>query len=134
MSWRTEGKYRGLSAAEEAWLRDFDRKWDTKEAGRSRTDALNADALWLRAFFKDPTVLPAAPVSESVERIELEASLLRAASEIKRFTVPRQTKSGWSIHVVMKCGQRVRAHFDDLKTATQAYEAIEEFLLWFPRG
>jgi hypothetical protein len=137
MSWRTQGQYRGLGEAESAWLRDFDRQWDTKAGGREQTDAL--ERLHEASKAKAPragvrTDLIPAPETRSIDRLELEASLIKAAVDIARFTVPRQTKAGWSIHLVMKCGQRVRAHFDDLETASQAYEAIEEFLQWFPRG
>lgn len=125
MSWRTQGQYRGLGDAEQDWLRDFDREWDTKSRGRSRTDAfdhlVNADT------DRKTSPLP----KDASERTQLEADLLKTAADVARLTVPRATKSGWSIHLVMKCGKRVRAHFEDRASALQAYTAISELSLWF---
>lgn len=129
MSWRTEGHYLGLGAEESEWLRRFDREWDKKESGRSRTDALDFAG---RRF--DLLARIAEELGSDTLRVELEATLIMIAAQIARFTVPRQTKAGWSIHLVTKCGKRVRAHFGDLGEATQAYEAMEELLQWFPRG
>lgn len=126
MSWRTQGLYKGLSQAEQSWLKDFDRSWDTKAQGRSHSDALDS----CRRIFDDILNFHSPAVSES-ERTVLEARLIKTASNVQRFTIPRSTKAGWSIHLIMKCGKRVRAHFPDQSSASQAYYALTELSFWF---
>lgn len=152
MSWRTKGQYLGLGDSDKEWLRDFDRTWDTKSEGRSRTDAFEhmggdaaPDAVQPKADQTAPKLVKVSSGSHDYSRFEetctdvagraaLEALLIRVAYRVTRFTVPKKTKVGWSIHLVMRCGKRVRAHFEDLGAAMQAYDALEEFSLWFPKG
>ena len=125
MSWRTKGKYLGLSNSDREYLGRFDRDWDTKSRGRSRTDAIDS-AGRAKLFVGTALVSP-----DSDLRTLLEANFLMIARSIARFTVPKQKKSGWSIHVVMKCGKRARVHFDDLASAVHIYEELSEVSQWF---
>lgn len=128
MSWRTQSQYLGLDDSDRAWLKDFDRSWDTKAEGRSRVDTLeNIPCLSEKQFLKY-----VAPETNPSDRVALESSLINLASKIARITVPRAMKSGWSIHLVMKCGRRSRARFDDEDSAAQAYYALKELSFWFP--
>lgn len=136
MSWRTEGQYRGLTEAERDWVRQFDKQWDTKAEGRNREDALDFPGGDIGHCAKTPSipshyVCIEAGAVEISSRSLLEAELIAFASQVDRFTVPKQKKSGWSIHMIMKCGKRVRAHFDDHFAAAQAHQAIEELSFWF---
>lgn len=128
MSWRTQGHYVGLGVAEKEWLSGFDREWDTKAQGRSQIDALESPIAADDGIFK---FLSVDPVTST--RAELEANLLTLARQVARFTVPKALKRGWTIHLIMRCGKRVRARFDDEAQAAQAYYALEELSFWFPR-
>lgn len=136
MSWRTQGEYRGLDETAQEWISGFDRSWDGKSEGRSRTDALdrlggNVD----KAASQRPDYYRLDTAGfEKTDGGILEAELLTIASKVARFTVPKRRTSGWSIHLVMKCGRRIRAHFDDWDSAVQAYQALEELSLWFLAG
>jgi len=128
MSWRTQGHYVGLGSTEQEWLKTFDREWDTKAQGRSQIDALESPITADYGIFK---FLYVDPVTST--RAELEADLLTLARQVARFTVPKPLKRGWTIHLIMRCGKRVRARFDDEAQAAQAYYALEELSFWFPR-
>ena len=136
MSWRTQGEYRGLDESATEWLTGFDRSWDAKSEGRSRTDALDRMGGGVE---KIPSQRPDYYRLDSVgfEKTDgglIEAELILIAPKIARFTVPKPRKNGWSIHLVMKCGRRLRAHFDDWDSAVQAHQALQELSLWFLAG
>jgi hypothetical protein len=150
MSWRTQSHYRGLSDKEKDWLKEFDRKWDTKALGRSRTDAfeymgeseLSSSTIQPKSHQMTPrinTISARSPEYGRFEdshieiscRVAMEGLLIKVAANIARFTVPRQNKSGWSIHIIMKDGKRIRARFPDLGAALQAHNVLEEYSLWF---
>lgn len=131
MSWRTHGIYKGLTQAQKTWLKAFDRKWDTKDEGRVRDDAYDhmrdecsPTAIRPKADRKRPqlTDLPATKTRAST----LEAEIAHLAYEVARFTVPKQTREGWSIHLVLKSGEKIRVPFTDKATAQQAYQTLQE--------
>lgn len=127
MSWRTQSFYRGLGDAEKDWLKDFDRDWDTKAQDRSRTDALDFQS-------GDIPRSTASEARETALTIVIESQLLQAAREVARFSIPKKTKHGFSIRLVMRDGRRLRSHFPDLETALQAHEALLEYSLWFSQA
>lgn len=140
MSWRTKGQYLGLDAASQKWLRRFDRDWDKKTSGRSRTDAIDRAGLSASGaevdLYRDqlPFSGPPAPAlaaSEAGFRAQLEANFLTVARTIRSFTVPRATKAGWSIHIVLKDGRRTRVHYIDFDSALHAYDELAEVSQWF---
>lgn len=130
MSWRTHGFYKGLSKSAKKWLRSFDRHWDTKEEGRSRDDAFDNMADRTSPTAIRPKTrrklrleeLPAPEISDPI--VEIEIALL--GREVARFTVPKRTREGWSIHLVLKSGEKIRVPFDDEDLALQAYQALQE--------
>jgi len=127
MSWRTDGTYSGLSDSDKRFLKEFDRTWDTKALGRSRTDAFDRIT---QCGLDHINVLNAEHITPT-EKIRLEAALLKLAAQIVRVTVPRQNKSGdWSLHMTLDSGNR-RVRFDHEHEASQAYYAIKELTLWF---
>jgi hypothetical protein len=140
MSWRTQGEYKGLGPVDRDWLSGFDREWDTKARGRSRTDAFehltgperSPTVVCPRTFLIVPRLMDIP--ADQVEREDcLEVKLQEVAGRVARFTVPRLLKStyepGWSIHLELTCGKRVRVRFPDRSAAFQAYVTLQEFSL-----
>lgn len=133
MSWRTQGHYRGLGDAEREWLKDFDRQWDTKAEGRSRGDAFDhmkaADTHATPMRPKAGSTIPRLSDLPAVNEDDpsLEVKLLDVAGRISRFTIPKRSKNGWSIHLVLTSGKRVRAKFSDKDSALQAYLTLHEY-------
>lgn len=137
MSWRTHGIYKGLSQTAKEWLKLFDSKWDTKDEGRIRGDAydnlagdeVSSTAIRPKSQRKRPQLadLQAPEPMDTIDpTTELEIAIALIAHEIARFTVPKQTRSGWSIHLVLKSGEKVRVPFEDKASAQQAYQALQE--------
>lgn len=136
MSWRTRGTYRGLTKSAREWLRRFDRAWDSREEGRIRDDAFDhrrekagPHAMRPKADLRRPRLEviadPAAEPGEPVRILEGD-ELKLIVKEVSRFTVPRATSRGYSIHLVLRSGERVRAHFEDRAEAQQAYGFLLE--------
>lgn len=133
MSWRTQSHYRGLGEAEREWLKNFDREWDTKACGRSRDDAFDhmkghetpGEAMCPKSYTTIPRLADLPAVDENDP--SLEVKLTQVVGRVSRFTIPRRTQSGWSIHLVLTCGKRVRAKFSDKASALQAYLTLQEF-------
>lgn len=134
MSWRTHGSYRGLREAEREWLQGFDRDWDTKVEGRSQRDALDhmgstpdlgSGKIWPRAQLSRLKDIP----TPGTQELPLDAKLAQFMGTVVRFTVPKVTHYGWSIHLVMNDGTRTRARFPDYEQAMQAYVALQELLI-----
>ena len=132
MSWRTQSRYKGLGEAEREWLKGFDRQWDTKAYGRSRQDAfehMSADdgsfsTIYPKSHFQVPKLSSLAATSPDEECLEVK--LASVSGQVVRFTVPKELQSGWSIHLLLKCGKRVRARFQDYASALQAYGTLKE--------
>lgn len=117
MRWRTQGQYRGLGQAERTWLREFDRRWDTKKHGRSRTDALERQTV---------SDAPLAALGADEIDAPVDVQLLDCIGKVTRFTVPKEMRHAWSIHLILNCGRRVRVKFDDHAAAFQAYLTLQE--------
>lgn len=114
MSWRTQGHYRALSAADREWLERFDRDWDTKAEGRSRTDAYEK----LRRL---------CVTDYAFEEIDTNGlSLADALSWISRFSQPRRRESRWGIYLHLADGRHIRVSFKDKETANQLHAVLLE--------
>lgn len=124
MSWRTQGQYKGFEKADAAWLQEFDRKWERKDQGRIQTDAMDY------IVQGDGLEKQAAPKEEN-DPFSIEALLISTGARIARIAVPRPTKLGWLLTVVLTCGKRTRICFTDSEAASQAYLAVCEFFHWF---
>ncbi len=124
MSWRTQGQYQGLGESDAAFLQEFDRKWERKAQGRSRTDAMD------HIVVSDGVEKKSAPV-EVVDLLTIETLLITAGTQVRKLTGPRPTAYGWDIWLRLGCGQRILARFDDEGSAVQAYLALSEFTHWF---
>lgn len=114
MSWRTQGHYRALSAADREWLDEFDHAWDTKAEGRNRQDAYEK---WLRMCVTDY-------VFEDIGTSSI--NLAEAVEWVERFTVPKRMRSRWGIHLRLVDGRRIRVSFRDETTATEAHAILTE--------
>lgn len=124
MSWRTQGQYLGLEGTDAAWLREFDRKWERKAHGRSRTDAMD------HIVISDGVEKKGAP-QEACDTFSLETLLITAGAQVRKITGPRPTPYGWEIRVLLGCGKRTWARFAEEAAAVQAYLAVCEFMHWF---
>jgi hypothetical protein len=122
VSWRTKGLYQGLKLTEWAWLRRFNRKWDTKASGRSRQDAFDH-------LGQAPGEIP----NRAAIELPPEPDIMLLVREIARFTVPRPTSQGWSIHLTLHSGEKIRAHFPNESDAVQAYETLREAFSIIPK-
>lgn len=119
----------GLGEYEEDWLKEFDRKWDTKAEGRSSTDAMRFAYCTQAESISQGIGID---LTDTSDRVALEAKIIHFATQISRITVPRMTKSGWSIHVYLRSGRCCRTHFEDESSAGQAYYAFQELSFLFP--
>jgi hypothetical protein len=121
MSWRTTGRYDGLSERDKRWLKRFNKRWDTKDCGRSQVDALERmSSEWLHQY---KTHLEDLLCSDSDKR---ESLLYAAVSLIERITTPRELKNAWSIHIYLQNQQKIICHFEDRSEAQQVYFSIKE--------
>lgn len=117
MSWRTRSAYRGLSKSDRKWLKDFNRDWDTKAHGRSRTDAMDRVS-------GGPFQIAKVVVLQIDE--EIEADITALIGEIKRFRTPTKIHNGWSINITLTDSRRVSARFKDEEDAIRAYQILKE--------
>jgi hypothetical protein len=128
MSWRTQGQYKGMGHEATAWLRDFDRKWEQKSEGRSRTDAME------HIVQSDGVEKKGALPHDPAECPPIELLLGVAGAQIRKVSGPRPTAYGWEIRLRLVCGRRTWARFEDESAAVQAYLAVCEFTQWFQHG
>ena len=118
MSWRTESRHIGLSEAEQDWLAEFNRQWDTRANGRSQVDAINGATL---------EILPSlTPKTEPNQDITLEAKIASLHGLVRSFSIPRPTHYGYFIRITLVTGKNVRARFTSFDEALQAFETLEE--------
>lgn len=131
MSWRIKGQYNGLTEKDSEFLKEFNKSWERKQNGRTTTD-----------LFEQAIIHPLKENdSRSVFEIQgtdlkpwaaIETLMISLAGSIKSYTVPREVNSRWSIRITLKTGSQVWVRFDDLNSATQAFDAIREFCFWIP--
>ncbi len=117
MSWRTKpsSDYKNLSEKDRKYLKSFDRKWDRKENGRCRTDALDRTSGSIDNLKAQETI---------VNQVDLKLEELLPL--VQRFTVPRRFDYGWGIYVYL-ADDKVSCRFSSKEEAMQAYNVLVEY-------
>lgn len=132
MSWRTrrDSPYQGLTDEQAEWLERFDRYWDTKHAGRCRTDAmdhLHGDSTHTAApppTESHPSLsypqTPGTPTDHEIARLSCELS--------ENPPLIRRYKADFGVHVFLRDHPPRLLRFKTLIEAKKSSRMILEFI------